>query len=35
MDLVFNIIFAMEAFTKAIAYGFILNKGSYLRESWN
>ena len=33
MDLVFNIIFAMEALTKTIAYGFIMNQGSYLRES--
>lgn len=35
MDLGFNIIFTLEAFAKTIAYGFIMDKGSYLRESWN
>ena len=35
MDLGFNMIFTLEAIAKAIAYGFAMDKGSYLRESWN
>ena len=34
IDRVFTIFFALEAFTKALALGFVLNDGSYLRESW-
>ena len=35
MDLGFNIIFTLEAIIKAFAFGFIMDKGSYLRENWN
>lgn len=35
MDLVFNIIFIFEALLKILALGFIMDKGSYLRENWN
>ena len=35
IDIVFNIIFAMEALVKIIAMGFCLDKGSYLTEPWN
>lgn len=34
-DLFFTIFFAVEAFIKALAYGFCLNKNSYLRDSWS
>ena len=32
---VFNFLFLFEAIFKAIAMGFVQDKGSYLRESWN
>ena len=35
IDLVFNIIFIAEFIIKVIAMGFVLGKGSYLREPWN
>jgi hypothetical protein len=31
----FTIFFAFEAFVKGVGMGFIMDKGSYLRESWN
>jgi len=35
MDLFFTVAFAFESVFKAIAYGFIFDKGSYLRETWS
>ena len=35
LDLFFTVFFALESLIKAIASGFIMEKGSYLRESWN
>lgn len=35
LDLLFTTLFALEAATKTIAFGFVLDKGSYLRETWN
>ena len=35
LDLFFTIFFALESVIKAIANGFLMEKGSYLRESWN
>ena len=35
LDIVFNVIFTLEAATKIIAMGFFLNKNSYLTEPWN
>ena len=34
-DYFFTIVFTLEALIKSIALGFIMNKGSYLRESWS
>jgi hypothetical protein len=34
-DYVFTTVFAIESLIKAIAFGFIQDKGSYLRESWS
>jgi voltage-dependent calcium channel L type alpha-1D len=35
-DIVFTIIFAMEAFMKIVSYGFFMNgKDSYIRNPWN
>lgn len=34
-DTFFTYFFATESFLKAVAYGFVLNKNSYLRESWS
>ena len=34
-DYIFFIIFTIEATAKVIADGFIVNKGSYLRDGWN
>ena len=34
-DLSLNIVFALEAFIKIIAHGFILHRGAYLRNNWN
>jgi hypothetical protein len=34
-DKVFNYAFIIEMVTKLIAIGFIMDEGSYLRESWN
>lgn len=31
----FIVIFTSEAIMKIIALGFVLDKGSYLREAWN
>jgi len=35
IDYVFSWIFIVECFVKVVAMGFVLNKGSYLRDSWN
>jgi len=35
IDYGFNIIFATEALSKVIAFGFFLDRGSYLRETWS
>jgi len=34
-DYFFTIFFTIEAMTKAISLGFVLEKGSYLRDSWS
>lgn len=34
-DLLMTLGFLCEALTKIIAYGFIMDKGSYLRDAWN
>ena len=31
----FTCIFGFEALLKIVAFGFIIDKGSYLRENWN
>jgi len=35
VDTFFNVSFAIECFFKIISRGFIMEDGSYLRESWN
>ena len=35
VDLILTIFFTLEAIIKTIALGFILEKNSYLRESWS
>lgn len=35
IDLVLLIIYTVEMFFKITAMGFIMNKGAYLRDSWN
>ena len=35
LDTIFLILYTIEMMLKIIGLGFILNKGSYLRESWN
>ena len=35
IDYFFNIMFIIEMVTKQIAIGFMMDSGSYLRESWN
>lgn len=35
MDLGFNILFTIEMFVKVMRNGFIIDEGSYLRESWH
>jgi hypothetical protein len=35
IDYFFTVFFAMESFIKALAMGFFMEDGSYLRESWN
>lgn len=34
-DLIFTIIFTLEAVFKILAFGFVLNKNSYLRDNWS
>ena len=34
-DLVVNIIFMIEFLIKIVAKGFVIDKGSYLRDNWN
>src|SRR5690606_3459077 len=34
-DLFFNIMFVSEMVLKIIALGFVMDEGSYLRDSWN
>lgn len=35
LDLSFNIIFALEAAFKIVAYGFLIDENSYLTDSWS
>jgi hypothetical protein len=35
LDDLFNYLFIVELGVKAIAMGFVMDPGSYLRESWN
>jgi len=35
LNIVFTIIFTIEMATKTFAYGFVFNKGSYLKNPWN
>ena len=35
LDLFFTIAFVLESIIKSIALGFFMDKGSYLRETWN
>lgn len=35
IDYAFNVIFGAEMIIKIITLGFMLDKGSYLRETWN
>ena len=35
VDIFFNAFFILEAFVKTIGRGFVMDKGSYLRETWN
>ena len=35
LDLFFTIAFGLESIIKSIALGFFMDKGSYLRETWN
>ena len=35
IDIVLNFAFLFECVTKVIALGFVMDNGSYLRESWN
>jgi len=35
VDICFNISFIIEMVVKHIAIGFVMDEGSYLRESWN
>jgi len=35
VDLFFTFFFAIEAILKSVSLGFIMNDGSYLRDSWN
>ena len=34
-ELIFTTIFTLEMLTKVVAMGFLVNKGSYLRDGWN
>ena len=35
LDIVFAVLFGLEAAVKIVAYGFALHRGSYLRDAWN
>ena len=35
IDILFNIMFTLEAIMKIVAYGFFLDDNSYLTESWS
>ena len=35
IDLTFNITYTIEMFLRIFSHGFVLNKGSYLRNSWS
>jgi voltage-dependent calcium channel R type alpha-1E len=35
LDFVFLLLYTTEMGFKILAYGFLLNKGSYLRDMWN
>jgi len=34
-DVVLNVLFLFECVTKLISLGFIMDEGSYIRDSWN
>jgi len=35
IDMFFTIFFGLEALFKMVAFGFVLDENSYLRESWS
>lgn len=35
IDLIFTIAFTLEALLKALAFGFVMDNNSYLRDSWS
>lgn len=35
IDIIFNVLFIIEMSVKLIAMGFVMDPGSYIRESWN
>jgi voltage-dependent calcium channel L type alpha-1S len=35
LNIIYTVIYAVEALLKIIAYGFIFQKGAYLRDLWN
>ena len=35
MEIVFMVVFTTEMLTKILALGFMLHKGSYMRNPWN
>lgn len=35
LNIFFMLIYIWEALLKSIAYGFVINKRAYLRDSWN
>jgi len=35
LNIIYTVIYAIEALLKIIAYGFIFQKGAYLRDLWN
>jgi hypothetical protein len=35
VDMFFTVFFAFESMMKSVGMGFAMDKGSYLRESWN
>jgi hypothetical protein len=35
LDITFTVLFTLECLAKSISVGFVMDRGSYLRESWN